>query len=171
MKKQDDNQRSRQNCQALFRGIGLSGMPLTENCKCIMAGSIFCNAICLLVSRLLESKYKRLMEFGQGNKSMEPYICECLQTDERRYMKKNIVVIGLQRSDTLQSELVVEEVRSAWEGELNHMLASAANNRVSVHKARHRFYPCTKQGARHIVGIPQLLLNLNNSSYFCYTIF
>lgn len=88
-------------------------MPLTDNSKCIMAGSIFCNAICLLVSHFLESKYKRLMEFGQGNKSMEPYICEYLKMDERRYMKKNVVVIGLQRSGTLQSEFVVKEVRSA----------------------------------------------------------
>lgn len=96
------------NCQALFKGIDLSGMPLTDKYKCIMAESIFCNVICLLVSRLLASKYKRLMEFGQGNKSMEPYICEYLQMDERRYMKKNIVVIALQRSGTLQSELVVK---------------------------------------------------------------
>ena len=36
--------------------------------------------------------------------------------------------------------------------------ASVANNRVSVHKARDSFYPCTKQDARHIVGTPELLV-------------
>lgn len=58
------------------------------------------------------------MEFGQGNKSMEPYICEYLQMDERKYMKKNIVVIALQRSGTMQSELVVKSVSSIWEVKL-----------------------------------------------------
>lgn len=43
---------------------------------------------------------------------MEPYICEYLQMDERGYMKKNIVVIGLPRSGALQSKLVVAGVRS-----------------------------------------------------------
>ena len=48
------------------------------------------------------------MEFGQGKKSMEPYICEYLQMDERRCTKKNIVIIALQRSGALQRMVVAK---------------------------------------------------------------
>lgn len=53
-------------------------MPLTDNCKCILAGRFY---LPIRVSNLLQSKYKRLMEFRQEIKGVESRICECLQMD------------------------------------------------------------------------------------------
>lgn len=52
------------------------------------------------------------MEFGQEKKSMEVYICECLEIDEKKVHEKKHVIITLQRSGTLQSLLAVKYTTS-----------------------------------------------------------
>ena len=58
------------------------------------------------VSSILESIFKRLMEFGQGKKKISGALY--LTDGWKKVHEKNIMIIALCKSDTLQSLFVVK---------------------------------------------------------------